>query len=96
MADMSLASLFFVSIFAIAVLIGCLVHNVMYIVKTAPSNGQSTVLWIIVVLFFGNIGFSIYLFVLKENLKAVLWLVLPILIFVAFFFMFALTMVFVA
>lgn len=93
MVDMSVAGLFFVSLFALAIGVGCLVHNVMYIAKTAPSNGQSTVLWIVVVLLFGFVGFAIYLFVIKETMKAILWLILPVIISVVFFFVITLMMV---
>lgn len=92
MVDTSFASLIFVSLFAFAIAIGCLIYNVVYVAKTAPSNGQSTVLWIIVVLLFGTIGFAIYLFVLKETMKAILWLILPFVVSGVFFFMFILTM----
>lgn len=85
-AGLSFGSLLFVSLVALVIVFGCFIYSIVVVGKTSAANGQSTALWILIVLLFGPIGFSIYLFVIQQTKKAMLWLAFPPLLVVSLLF----------
>lgn len=76
-AGLAFQSLVLVSLLALVILFGCLIYSIVVVGKTSATHGQSTALWILIVLLFGPIGFSIYLFVIQKTKQAILWLLFP-------------------